>query len=153
MNHVRRRQFLLATGALLVAPVAAQAQKATKPYRIGVLQTEASQNVLFQQSLRELGYVEGRDVVFEIRNTDGRSERLDDFALDLVRLKVDVIVALYPAAVISAKRATTTIPIVMTNTPDPVQLGLVASLAKPGGNITGTTTLTADLSIKQQTSR
>jgi len=148
MNHVRRREFLLAAGALLVAPIVAPAQGATKPYRIGVLQTEVSQ-MLLQQSLRELGYVEGRDVVFEIRNTDGRSERLDDFALDLVRLKVDVIVAVNPAGVLSAKRATTTIPIVMTNTPDPVQLGLVASLAKPGGNVTGTTTLTVDLSIKQ----
>jgi putative tryptophan/tyrosine transport system substrate-binding protein len=148
MNQVRRRQFLLAAGVLLVAPIAAQVQKATKPYRIGVLQTEESQTLL-QQNLRELGYIEGRDIVFEIRNTEGRSERLDDFALDLVRLKVDVIVAVNPAGVLSAKRATTTIPIVMTNTPDPVQLGLVASLANPGGNITGTTTLTADLSIKQ----
>jgi putative tryptophan/tyrosine transport system substrate-binding protein len=148
MNHVRRRQFLLAIGALLVAPCVAQAQRATKPYRIGVLQTEESQTLL-QQSLRELGYVEGRDIVFEFRNTEGRSERLDDFALDLVRLKVDVIVAVNPAGVLSAKRATATIPIVMTNTPDPVQLGLVASLARPGGNITGTTTLSVDLSLKQ----
>jgi putative ABC transport system substrate-binding protein len=148
MNHVRRREFLLAAGTLLVAPIVAPAQGATKPYRIGVLQTEVSQTLL-QQSLRELGYVEGRDVVFETRNTEGRSERLDDFALDLVRLKVDVIVAINPAGALSAKRATTTIPIVMTNTPDPVQLGLVANLARPGGNITGTTTLTIDLSIKQ----
>src|SRR5207247_10870406 len=104
---------------------------------------------MLQQSLRDLGYVEGRDVVVEIRNTEGRSERIDDLALDLVRLKVDVIVATYPGAVLSAKRATATIPIVMMNTPDPVQLGLVASLARPGGNITGLTTLTVDLSIKQ----
>jgi putative ABC transport system substrate-binding protein len=149
MNDFRRRQMLLAAGALLVAPIVAQAQRATKPYRIGVLQTEESQRALLQQSLRELGYVEGRDVVFEIRNTEGKAERLDDFASDLVRLKVDVIVAVNPAGVLSAKRATATIPIVMTNTPDPVQLGLVASLARPGGNITGTTTLTVDLSIKQ----
>src|SRR6266481_4809349 len=148
MNLVRRREFLLAAGTLLVAPIVAPAQGATKPYRIGILQTEGSQTLL-QQSLRELGYVEGRDVVFETRNTEGRSERLDDFALDLVRLKVDVIVAVNPAGVLSAKRATTTIPIVMTNTPDPVQLGLVASLARPGGNITGLTTLSADLSAKQ----
>jgi putative ABC transport system substrate-binding protein len=73
----------------------------------------------------------------------------DPFALDLVRLKVDVIVASNPNAVLSAKRATTTIPIVMMHTPDPVQLGVVASLARPGGNITGVTTLSADLSIKQ----
>ena len=148
MNYVRRRQFLLATGALLVAPIVAKAQSPTKPYRIGVLRTDDSQ-ALLQESLRELGYVEGRDVVFEIRSTEGRSERLDDFARDLVRLKVDVIVAVNPAGVLSATRATASIPIVMTNTPDPVQLGLVASLAKPGGNITGVTTLTVDLSIKQ----
>ena len=133
---------------LLVAPIVARAQRATKPYRIGILQTEEAQTSL-QQSLRELGYVEGRDVVFEIRTTEGKSERLDDFALDLVRLKVDVIVALNPASVLSAKRATATVPIVMMNTPDPVQLGLVANLARPGGNITGTTTLTLDLSTKQ----
>ena len=147
MNHVRRRQFLVAAWALLVAPIVAQAQRATKPYRVGVLATEAQTKL--QQSLRELGYVEGRDVVFEIRNTEGRAERLNDFALDLMRLKVDVIVANNPAAVLSAKRATATIPIVMMNTPDPVQLGVVASLARPGGNVTGTTTLSVDLSIKQ----
>ena len=147
MNHVRRRQFLVAAGALWVAPVVAQAQKGAKPYRIGVLNVDPDES--FQQSLRELGYVEGRDVVFENRDTKGRSERVDDLALDLVRLKVDVIVAFYPAAVLSAKRATATIPIVMVNTPDPVQLGLVASLARPGGNITGLTTLTVDLSTKQ----
>ena len=149
MKRVRRRQFLFATGTLLLAPtIIAHGQRATKPYRIGILQTEASQTLL-QQSVRELGYVEGRDVVFEIRNTEGKSERLDDFALDLLRLKVDVIVAVNPASVLSAKRATATVPIVMMNTPDPVQLGLVASLARPGRNITGTTTLTLDLSTKQ----
>ena len=73
----------------------------------------------------------------------------DPFALDLVRLKVDVIVATNPSAVLSAKRATTNIPIVMMHTPDPVQLGFVSSLARPGGNITGVTTLSADLSVKQ----
>jgi putative ABC transport system substrate-binding protein len=96
-----------------------------------------------------LGYVEGRDVVFEFRHTEGKSERGDDLALDLVRLKVDVIVAANPAAVLSAKRATTTIPIVMMHTPDPVQLGFVSSLAKPTGNITGVTTLSMEMSIKQ----
>src|SRR4051812_42739681 len=146
MHNIQRRQFLFATAALLVAPVA-QAQRTTKPYRIGVLGVENDE--ILRQSLRELGYVEGRDVVFEFRDPSGRGARGDDLALDLVRLKVDVIVALYPAAVISAKRATATIPIVMMNTPDPLQLGLVASLARPGGNITGLTTLTVDLSIKQ----
>jgi putative ABC transport system substrate-binding protein len=104
---------------------------------------------ILQQSLRDLGYVEGRDVVFETRSSAGRSELLDEFALNLVRLRVDVIVAANTPAVLSAKRATATIPIVMINTPDPVQLGLVASLARPGGNITGLTTLSVEMSNKQ----
>jgi putative tryptophan/tyrosine transport system substrate-binding protein len=147
MNHVRRRQFLLAAAGLLFAPIDAQAQKAAKPYRIGVFASGSLKTL--QQSLSDLGYVEGRDVVFESRNPEGRAELFGPFASDLVRLKVDVIVAANPAAVLSAKRATTTIPIVMMHTPDPVQLGFVASLARPGGNITGVTTLSADLSIKQ----
>ena len=146
MNVVRRRQLLLAATSLLFTPVYASAQNAKKPYRVGVL---SALSKTFQGSLNELGYVEGRDVVFEIRNPEGRSELFDPFALDLVRMKVDVIVASNPNAVLSAKRATQTIPIVMMHTPDPVQLGFVASLAKPGGNITGVTTLSADLSIKQ----
>ncbi len=145
MNCVRRRQFMLAAAGLLFEPIYARAQKVTKPYRIGVM---GALNEL-QQYLNELGYVEGRDVVFEIRNSDGRSELFDTFALDLVRIKVDVIVASNPNAVSSAKRATTTIPIVMLHTPDPVQMGFVANLTRPGGNITGVTTLSADLSIKQ----
>ena len=144
MNHVPRRRFLLAA---LVAPIAARAQKASGPYRIGML--VAGSPTALQQSLVDLGYVKGRDVAFEVRDPEGRIGRLDALALDLVRLKVDVIVAANPSAVLSAKRATTTIPIVMMHTPDPVQLGLVASLAKPGGNITGVTTLSADLSLKQ----
>ncbi len=130
-----------------VASFAAETQQPAKMYRIGVLTVGAPEAL--RQSLRDLGYAEGRDCVLEIRDTKGRSERVDDLALELARLKVDVIVALYPAAVFAAKRATTTIPIVTVNTPDPVQLGLVASLARPGGNITGVTSLSADLSIKQ----
>jgi putative ABC transport system substrate-binding protein len=147
MNHVRRRQLTLGAAGLLFAPIYARAQKATKRYRVGVLTAGLPKTL--QQSLNELGCVEGRDVVFEIRDPAGRSELFDAFALDLVRLKVDVIVASTPNAVLSAKRATTTIPIVMMHTPDPVQLGFVASLARPGGNITGVTTLSADLSRKQ----
>ena len=147
MNQVRRREFLLATVVPLIAPICAQAQRVKKPYRIGVL--GVGSQMLLQQSLNDLGYVDGRDVVLENRNTEGRSERGYDLALELVRLKVDVIVAANPAAVLSAKRATTTIPIVMMHTPDPVQLGFVSSLAKPTGNITGVTTLSIEMSIKQ----
>jgi putative ABC transport system substrate-binding protein len=147
LNHIRRRQVLLSTAGLLLGPIYARAQNATKPYRVGMFATGSL--VTFQQSLKELGYVEGRHVVFEVRNPEGRSGLFDPLALELVRLNVDVIVAANPNAVLSAKRATTTIPIVMMHTPDPVQLGLVASLARPGGNITGVTTLSAELSIKQ----
>src|SRR5215471_13998907 len=135
---IRRRQFLIAVGALLAAPLGPRAQTRTKPYRVGVLAGATDQNL--QRSLRELGYVEGRDVIFEVRDAEGKLERLDEMALELVRLNVDVIVAPNPPAVLSVKRATATIPIVMMNTPDPVQLGFVTSLARPGGNITGVTT-------------
>jgi len=145
--RVRRRQLLRAAALLLASPIVVQAQRTTRPYRIGVLGAE--NDAILRQSLRELGYVEGRDVIFEFRDPAGGTLQGDDLAWDLVRGKVDVIVALYPAAVLSAKRATATTPIVMMNTPDPVQLGLVASLARPGGNITGLTTLTVDLCVKQ----
>jgi putative ABC transport system substrate-binding protein len=142
-----RRRLLLAAGALFCAPLSAFSQGTQKPYRVGILATESGEEI--EQSLRELGYVPGRDVVFEVRTTKGRAERLDELAAQLVRQNVDVIIAPNPAAVMSARRATSTIPIVMVHTPDPVQLGLVASLAKPGGNITGTTTLSTALSVKQ----
>jgi putative ABC transport system substrate-binding protein len=102
-----------------------------------------------RQGLHELGYVEGQNVSLELRATQGRAERLDNLTRELVGLKVDVIVATYPASVFAARRATDTIPIVMVNTPDPVHLGLVDSLARPGGNITGVTSLSVDLSVKQ----
>jgi putative ABC transport system substrate-binding protein len=142
-----RRQFLVATAVLLAAVIPASARGANKPYRVGFLTVAPDER--FQQSLRDLGYVDGRDLVLEVRHIEGRYELLDEMALDLVRLNVDVIVASFPAAVLSAERATTTIPIVMVNTPDPVQLGLVTSLARPGGNITGLSTLSVDVSIKQ----
>jgi putative ABC transport system substrate-binding protein len=132
-------------GALALAP-AAHAQPA-KTYRVGVLTVgEPSQ---LRAALRELGYVEGRNLVLDVRVSSGRPDDLDPLARDLVRSKSDVIVAGYPGAALAAKRATSTVPIVMMNTPDPVQLGLVQSLARPGGNITGTTSLSVDLSVKQ----
>ena len=105
----------------MIAPIDMQEQQATRPYRIGILGVEDDE--ILRQSLRDLGYIEGRDVVIEFRNTAGSSARGDDMASDLVRLKVDVIVATYAAVVLGARRATTTIPIVMVNTPDPVQIG------------------------------
>lgn len=132
---------------LLFMPRAALAQPSEKVYRIGILTSGEHRRI--RQSLRDLGYIEGRNVVFEARESQGEAERLDRLVSELLQRKVDVILATYPGAVIAAKRATTTIPIVMVNTPDPVELGLVASLARPGGNITGTTSLSVDVSIKQ----
>src|ERR687888_1834605 len=133
--------------SLFQAAFAAEVRDAAKKYRIGVLATSLPERL--RESLRELGYIEGRNVALEIRETEGSAERVDDLARHLTLSKVDVIVATNPAAVVAAKRATATIPIVMVNTPDPVSLGLVASLARPGGNVTGTTSLSVDLSIKQ----
>jgi putative ABC transport system substrate-binding protein len=143
-----RRGFLLTSlaGALL-ASLSVDAQSPTKIARIGVLATEFPEAL--RQSLRDLGYIEGRNVVFEIRETQGRADRVNDLAVELTRRKVDVLVGTNPAAVFGARRATSTIPIVMVYTPDPVELGLVASLARPGGNITGVTSLSIDVSVKQ----
>jgi putative ABC transport system substrate-binding protein len=123
----------------------AEGQPPEKIHRVGVLATSFPGQL--RESLRELGYTEGRNLVLEVRETEGRADLVDDLARELAHSKVDVIVATNPNAVFGAKRATATIPIVMVNTPDPVQLGLVAALARPGGNITGTTSLSADLSL------
>jgi putative ABC transport system substrate-binding protein len=149
-----RRTFVAGMGAvLLAAPLGAEAQQAGKVWRIGVLSPGPStgpfSSTHLQQSLRELGYVDGVNLAVEWRNAEGKTERFDDLAADLVRLRVDVIIAIVPGATLAAKRSTASIPIVMVNTPDPVQLGLVVSLGRPGGNVTGTTTLSADLSSKQ----
>jgi ABC-type uncharacterized transport system substrate-binding protein len=142
-----RRTFLVTfVGGILAAPLAAEAQTAEKVYRIGMLGSSASDPLVeaFKQGLRELGYVEGRNIMVEYRSAEGRPDRLPDLAADLVRLKVDVIVASSQGAV-AAKQATTTIPIVMPIITDPVRLGLVASLAKPGGNATGFATQNDEL--------
>ena len=141
-----RRTFLVGSFALLATSPVAQAQQAGRMFRIGVLGASFPE---LGQGLRELGYVEGRNLTIEWRNPEGKVDRYGDLAAELVRLKVDMIVAPVPSATIAAKNATASIPIVMVNTPDPVQLGLVASLGRPGGNITGTTSLSADLSVKQ----
>jgi putative ABC transport system substrate-binding protein len=142
-----RRTFLVTfVGGILAAPLAAEAQTAEKVYRIGMLGSSSSDPLVeaFKQGLRELGYVEGRNIMVEYRSAEGRPDRLPDLAADLVRLKVDVIVASSQGAV-AAKQATTTIPIVMPIITDPVRLGLVASLANPGGNATGFATQNDEL--------
>jgi len=128
---------------ILAAPLAAEAQQAGKVYRIGFLgivppsDTSPRQNA-FRQGLRELGWVEGQNIVIEYRFSEGRLDRLPELAAELVRLKVDIIVAVATQGVTAAKNATETIPIVMiSGGADPVGLGLIASLARPGGNVTG----------------
>jgi putative ABC transport system substrate-binding protein len=142
------------TLSILVVPFASEAQQPVKVYRIGWLISGISPSEPgptaqpFRQALRELGYVEGQNLVIESRWAEGNPERLPDLATELVRLKVDVLVAGGSAATRAAQHATRTIPIVMTNSSDPVRLGFVASLAQPGGNITGLSSLAADLSGK-----
>jgi len=139
---------------LLALPFPAQAQHPTKIPRIGLLGTSslsanAGRIEAFRQGLRELGYVEGKNVVIELRSAEGKLDRLPELAAELVRLKVDVIVTSGPPATRAAKEATATIPIVMALDNDPVGSGVIASLARPGGNITGLATLAPELSGKQ----
>jgi putative ABC transport system substrate-binding protein len=140
---------------ILTAPLAAEAQPATKVYRIGNLNPGSPLLTphlweVFRQGLRELGYVEGQNLVMENRYAEGSEERLRDLAAELVRLKVDVIVAGGATAIRAAQHATRTIPIVMAGAgDDPVRQGFVASLAHPGGNITGLSFLSAELPGKR----
>jgi len=130
---------VLALG-LLAAPLAADAQQAGRVPRIGYLGTRTPSDFgldAFRQGLREQGWVEGQNIVIEYRFAEGRLDRLPDLAAELVRLKVDIIVAHSTPGATAAKNATNTIPIVMTVVGDPVGLGLIASLARPGGNATG----------------
>jgi putative tryptophan/tyrosine transport system substrate-binding protein len=149
LNRVQRRQFLIAAGALLAAPLAAKAQQAAKVPRIGYLQLNRAAFLhmieAFLQGLRDLGYVEGRNLVIEYRDAEGKSERLPALAAELVALKVDVIVAANILAALAAKEATRTLPIVFTNVDDPVTSGLVTSLARPGGNVTGLSNVASEL--------
>jgi putative ABC transport system substrate-binding protein len=145
------RGMTVAVLALIAVPLAAEAQAAGKVPRVGVLMfTDAA---LFQgpfrQGLRDHGYVEGQNIVVEWRAAEGRADRAATLAAELVQLNVDVIVATWSPAVQAAKNATTTIPIVMAPAGDPVGQGFVASLARPGGNITGVTGMAADLSGKR----
>jgi len=146
-----RRRFIAAlTGGLLAAPLAAEAQTAGKVYRIGMLETtspvlNAANLDAFQQGLQELGYVERQNYAIEYRSADGRLERFPDLAAELVRLKVDLIVTRGTTGALAAKNATRTIPIVMATSGDPVAAGLVASLARPGGNVTGLSSINAEL--------
>ena len=145
---------ILIAVVLLAVGVIAEAQQPKKVPRIGYLTGNfpsaiAARTEAFRQGLRDLGYVEGKDIVIEYRHAEGKLERLPTLVSELVRLKVDVIVTAGPAATRPAKEATATIPIVMAQVNDPVSNGFVASLARPGGNITGLATLGPELSGKR----
>jgi putative ABC transport system substrate-binding protein len=139
---------------LLAVAVIAEAQQPTKVPRIGYLyagdpSTQSARIEAFRQGLRDLGYVEGKNIVIERRYAEGKYDRLPALVAELVRLKVDIIVTGGPISTRRAKEATVTIPIVMTQDSDPVANGFVASLARPGGNITGLSTLAPELSGKR----
>ena len=147
---MNRRTFLAGTGAvLLAAPFAAEAQQAAKVPRIGYLSLNLAGNPhtreAFRQGLRDPGYLEGRNVVIEYRDAEGKLERHPALAAELVALKVDVIVAVSTPQALAAKQATRTLPIVFATAADPVTGGLVTSLARPGGNVTGLSALTPEL--------
>ncbi len=138
---MRRRDILhLLCGAIAAAlPRAARAQQVASPNRIGVLAQDLQPGLLetFRDELRKLGYVEGKNISIELRNAAGRNDQLPALADELLRLKVEAIVAINTPAAQAAKKASQTVPIVMMRVADPVKSGLVASLARPGGNVTG----------------
>jgi putative tryptophan/tyrosine transport system substrate-binding protein len=140
--------------SLILAPLAVEAQQSAKGHRIGLLIGSSESFVapyieIFRQALRALGYVEGENIAIEYRYAEGNYERLPVLAADLVRLKVDIIVTEGTPPSRAAKQATTTIPIVMTVTGDPVETGLVTNLARPGGNLTGASFLFPEIAAKR----
>ena len=148
---MQRRKFIMALGGAAAGwPLAVRAQQpAGRVYRVGYLAFASREQQIhlskaFEEGLRSLGYRVGENVVIEYRFANGHLERLPTLAADLVRLAVDVIVSGTPSNTVAAMKATTTIPIVMTNSSDPVSAGLVASLARPGGNVTGFSSDTGD---------
>jgi putative ABC transport system substrate-binding protein len=153
MNN--RRKLLMALGAgALATPLACFAQPAGKAYRIGVLETtslglNAANFDAFRLGLRELGYAEGKNLVIEYLSAEGRGERFAELAAELVRLKVDVIVTRGTPAVVVASKAAGTIPVVMAAIGEPPGRGIVASLARPGGNVTGLSAFVTELTAKR----
>ena len=145
---MRRREFIALLGSAAALPFAARAQHAAKIRRIGIID-DGPMWRSFRQALRELGYVEGQNIAYEYRYGNGMPERLATVAAELVRRPVDVIATFGTPPTQAAKEATATIPIVMVGVGDPVRAGLIASLARPGGNLTGNTVLSPDLGPKR----
>jgi putative tryptophan/tyrosine transport system substrate-binding protein len=150
---MKRREFITLLGGTAVAsslsrPLASQAQPATKIPRIGIIDDSPMWHS-FRRGLRDLGYLEGQNIAFEYRYADGAPERLAEAAAELVRRPVDVIATFGTPSTRAAKQATSTIPILMIGIGDPIRAQLVASLAQPGGNITGNTILSPDLGPKR----
>jgi ABC-type uncharacterized transport system substrate-binding protein len=149
MMRAKISWWLLATLLLTGVPFA-EAQEGKKIFWIGYLAGSGSApNQAFVQGMRDLGYVEGKNIAFVYRTTEGRRERYSDIVPELVRLQVDVIVVDGSNIALAVKKATSSIPIVLPTSTDPVGTGLVASVARPGGNVTGLTTLTEELGGKQ----
>ena len=154
MNNRRKLIVALGAGGLVASFGSSAQQPPTRIPRIGLLSPFTANDTAvwhraFHQGLRDLGWFDGKNIGIEFRYADGRDDRLPDLAADLVRLKVDVIVAAVTADVSAAKNATKTIPIVMQSAGDPVALGLVASLARPGGNVTGLTNISTEMGGKR----
>src|SRR5262249_2937125 len=152
-DRMTRREFISLLGGAAAWPLVARAQQ-TKLPTIGdlgaaTLPSEGQRMAAFVQRWRELGWIEGRTVVIDYRWAEGRSERTAEIAAEFVRLKVDVIFATATEPALAAKKATALIPIVFPISTDPVGAGVVASLARPGGNVTGLSTLGADLAAKR----
>jgi putative ABC transport system substrate-binding protein len=152
---MKKKVIGLALGALLFAlSVSAEAQQTGKVLRIGYLDPSTASGSAglvdaFRQEMRKLGWIEGKNITIEYRFAEQKPERLPELVADLVRLKIDLIVVAATPPALAAKRATTTIPIVMASAGDPVGAGLVASLARPGGNVTGFSTLGPELNTKR----
>jgi len=148
---MKRREFITFVGGVAAWPLAARAQQPKVPtigvLVIGNISTEEFWRE-FQQGLRDLGYIEGQNIRFEFRSAEGHIDRLPELAAELVRLKVDVIVTWFTPTAVAAAKATREIPIVMAETGDPIGTGLVKSLSRPGGNVTGIAAVTAELAGK-----